>query len=581
MCQGEDVKVAYRLSIERPEHHYVRVTLTGQRSSEDDRLSFFMPCWSPGSYLMREYARHVRGFKAETIWGESLWFSRQNKGTWEVSWSKSKLKQNCDDFEINYEVYCHEFGVRNSHVDAGHAFIHGPSVFMGVEGKNLKDITLEVHFPPAWSKITTGLQDISPRRDQFLYRASNYDILLDSPLEIGCQETDGFYVADAGHELSLTGSFLPHPHKLKKDIQTICQTVVKTMGEFPCDRYVFLAHFAPEKFGGLEHLNSSALHFCPRLLATRKGYINWLSLVAHEYFHLWNGKRIRPQELGPFNYREEAFTTMLWLVEGLTSFMDDLFVLKAGLCTLEEYLEVLCKNINRYRETPGRMFDSLEESSFNAWIKLYRPDENSPNSSISYYLKGGLVFWVLNAKLTAQGYSINDLLKKLWERYKNCPEEGVVDQEVFEMVHEIGGEEIASDFKGMIQTTEEIDFEKYFRLVGLKCVWEIFENQAYFGARFSSKGERVFVTSVLLDSPAYKSGLNAGDEIIAIDGIRLLNSRSLETGDGLYPNQEYTFTVGRLERLREIQVIPGASPKILSKIEVQSKSKVKRALGFK
>ena len=573
------MKLEYKLLIESPEHHYVTVLINGEKRKGDQALSFFMPAWTPGSYLIREYARHVRRFRACTSQGEVLWFCQPEKGVWSVDWERSRLNTASDGFQISYEVYCHELGVRNSHVDGEHAFIHGPSVFMGIVGESLEDIVLRVAFPPAWSKISTGLKDISTKRQEFIYSAQDYDTLMDSPLEIGCQDTDGFVLEGVDHELAFTGRLLPHKHDLKADIKTICTTVAKTMGEIPCSKYTFLSHFALDKFGGLEHSNSTALHFCPAKLVDRDGYVNWLSLVAHEYFHTWNGKRIRPKELGPFNYQKEAHTTMLWLVEGLTSFMDDLFVYRAGLCTLEEYLEVQRKRLDRYWKTPGRMFSSLEESSFNAWIKLYRPDENTSNSSVSYYLKGGIVFWVLNAFLFQQGRTIDELLQLLWARYKEDPETGLTDGEVYKMVEQLAGKNVSESFVNMVKTTEEMDLESVFQSVGLKFEWEYpDEKQAYLGLNCTNEGECVRVKSVVLDGPAHKSGLNAGDEIIALNGIRVLSRHGFQRGEGLSPGEEYVVTISRLEQLREILLVPGQSPKVLKKIDVVDQGRCEKAL---
>ena len=565
--------------IEEPQNHYVKVVISGEKTDTKNHLSFFMPSWTPGSYLMREYARHVRRFYAHTSHGEILWFFQPSKGVWTLDWEKSNLHKKSNLFQVSYEVYCHEFGVRNSHVDADHAFIHGPSVFMGILEELSKDITVQVEFPPVWSKISTGLKDVSTKRNKFIYFASDYDTLLDSPLEIGCHETDGFVLEGVDHELAFSGNLIPHKHDFKADIKTICTMVAKTMGEIPCQKYTFLSYFALGKFGGLEHSNSTALQYCPKKLISRKGYIHWLSLVAHEYFHTWNGKRIRPKELGPFNYQKEATTTMLWLVEGLTSFMDDLFVYRSGLCTLEEYLEMQCKKLDRYWKTPGRAFSSLDDSSFNAWIKLYRPDENSSNAFISYYLKGGIAFWVLNALLFEQGKSIDELLQLLWKRYKERPELGLVENEVFQMVKDLGGDRVSESFINMVKTTEEIDLEGIFQLVGLGFEWEpLAEESVYLGADFTFSGDCVWVKSVILDGPAYKSGISAGDEIIALNGMRVLRQHGFQEGEGLLPGVEYVVTVGRLQQLKELVLIPGRPPRTLKKIVVLDEKKCEKAL---
>ncbi len=435
------MKVSYLVEIEDPHLHLVKVTLKGKRSTGTAQLDVFLPSWSPGSYLMREYSRHVRWVRATQDNGEVLWVEQTAKGTWRLDWDRSQLKAPADGFSFTYQIYLHELTVRTSHVDATHAFLHGPSYLVGVVGEPLPAPTIEFRFPPLWSHLSTSLTEaVAGARDSFVYTAANYDELVDCPVEIGCHETDGFMAGGVPHALAFYGEVYPHGNNLKKDFQTIVETVAATMGgTYPFDHYQFITHFAPKLYGGLEHLNSTALHFDGRRLGVRKDYLTFLSLTAHEYFHAWNVKRIRPKELGPFDYRNEAYTTLLWLAEGLTSFMDDLFVYRAGLATLEEYLDFVKGNLDTFLATPGRRFHSLEDSSYNAWIKLYRPDENLRNSSVSYYLKGGLVFMALHADLQAKGKGIDDLLALLWQDYQSRPAIGVTKEQVYGMVESLGG----------------------------------------------------------------------------------------------------------------------------------------------
>ena len=330
------MKAHYVVQIDKPEHNHVKVTLKLTKPKNQNTLKVFLPSWSPGSYLLREYSRHIRWFSASQDNGEVLFHTQIAKGTWEIDWSKSELKKKSDLVEISYELYGKELTVRTSHIDASHAYLHGPTYLMGVVGEALPDPTIEFRFPPAWSKLSTGLKDISENRNVFLYTAKNYDELLDSPVEIGCHETDGFMAMGKPHHIANYGELYPHKQDVKKDIKKVVETVAAHFrNDLPYDQYLFLTHFVPKHYGGLEHLNSTALHFDGRKLSNRKDYQKYLSLVAHEYFHLWNIKRIRPKELGPFDYVNENYTSMLWLAEGLTSFVDDLYVYRSELCTLE------------------------------------------------------------------------------------------------------------------------------------------------------------------------------------------------------------------------------------------------------
>lgn len=573
------MKVHYLVEIDRPEHHHVKVTLKIE-NVKGDKFKVFLPSWSPGSYLMREYSRHVRWFHTSQGNGEVLFHTQLAKGVWEIDREKSQLKTRQDSLQVTYEIYCKELTVRTSHVDASHAFLHGPSYLMGLLGEEIKDPTIEFRFPPAWSRLSTGLKDISQKRDVFLYTAPDYDQLIDAPVEIGCHETDGFEVSGKAHHLAHYGDMFPHKNNLKADIKKIVETVAKHFDdELPYDQYLFLTHFVPKLYGGLEHLNSTALHFDGRKLANKKDYQTYLSLVAHEYFHLWNVKRIRPKELGPFDYLNEGYTTLLWLAEGLTSLMDDLFVYRAGISTLEEYLDVVKGNLETYLSTPGRMYHSLEQSSFNAWIKLYRPDENAKNSSVSYYLKGGLVFNVLHADLVEKGKSIDDLLRHLWEDFKKRPETGVTREDVYRMVREIGGEDVLNSFSTMIETTEDINFEAAFRKLGCELRWNE-SNNPWLGADFEYTGERVFVKHVVLDSPAHKAGLNANDEIIFMNGLRFEKSDADKLSSFVMIDQPYELIISRLNKLQRVEVIPGKQPRQLKEIAIIDRNLAERAFSF-
>jgi predicted metalloprotease with PDZ domain len=574
------MKAQYLVQIDKPENHHVKVTLKLQRSGEIQKVQVFLPSWSPGSYLMREYARHIRWFEATQKNGEVLFYTQREKGVWEIDWTKSELKTEQDEFQISYEIYCKELTVRTSHVDTSHAFLHGPSYLMGVVNEELSHPTIEFRFPPLWSKLSTALKDVSEKRSVFIYTALNYDELIDTPVEIGCQETDGFEFQGKPHHIVQYGDLYPHKNNIKEDIKTIVATVARHFNnDLPYEQYVFLTHFVPKAFGGLEHLNSTALQFDGRKLINRKDYQAYLSLVGHEYFHLWNVKRIRPKELGPFDYLNENYTSMLWLAEGLTSFMDDLFVYRAGLSTLEEYLEVVKTNFEAFFSTPGRAYHSLEQSSFNAWVKLYRMDENSKNSSVSYYLKGGLVFMVLHSLLLKKGKSINDLLKMLWLDYKSRPDVGVTRENVYQMVKELGGEEILVTFSTMVETTQDIDFDSALRSMGCDFRW-VENNMPWLGVEWEFQGERAIVKTVLLDSPAYRAGLNASDEIIFLNGLRFLKEDAEKFSTLVLIDRPYEVIVSRMSKLTRLEVTPLKSPRQLKEIAVIDRDLAEKSFSF-
>jgi predicted metalloprotease with PDZ domain len=565
----------YTINITDPMTHIAKISISGSRKKGQEQMEFFLPRWSPGSYLMREYGKNVRSFKACSAKGADLYFTQKSMGIWTLDWNHPEFRNEELEFSVEYEVYCHELTVRTSHIDESHAFLHGPSLLMGVTGATITNPRLELRFPALWSKVTTGLKDVSETREKFVYEACDYDTLIDAPIEIGCHETDGFKVNGKDHELAFYGETLPHGKDLKADMKTIVEYVSKVMKSMPYEKYTFITHFCPGKYGGLEHLNSTALQFPSGWLLERKNYIKWLELVAHEYFHTWNVKRIRPVELGPFDYTKEAETRMHWLTEGLTSFMDQLLVLRSGLMTLEEYCGVQSENLKRYYQIPGRKFHSLEDSSFNAWVKLYRPDENSNNSSISYYLKGGLVFTVLHVLFYEQGKDMVDLLDLLWQRYESNKEVGVSKSEVLEMIEQVGGRNVKDQFAHLLSSCEEIDFEEVLGRAGLELEYEAESDLVELGMKANYQGDQVIVHSVELDKCAYKSGVNAGDELLAINGQRILKSDFSELKNRLMPNERYELTVSRLGRIIQLDLLTQKTAKVLKSIKLVDETKAK------
>ena len=574
------MKIHYLVQIDKPEQHHVKVTLHFSRPRGASSLRVFLPSWSPGSYLMREYARHVRWFQASQSNGEVLFHQQEAKGIWSIDWSKSSLKKETDDIQVSYEIYCKDLTVRTSHVDASHAFLHGPSYLMGLFGESLESPTIEFRFPALWSKLSTGLKDVSTERSKFMYSAVNYDELIDAPVEIGCHETDGFDFKGKPHSLAYYGEIYPHKQNLKDDIKKVVETVARHFqDDLPYDDYLFINHFVPKLYGGLEHLNSTALHFDGRKLGNRKDYLNYLSLVGHEYFHLWNVKRIRPIELGPFDYLNENYTSLLWLAEGLTSFMDDLFVYRAGLSSLEEYLDIVKGHFETYFSTPGRHYHSLEQSSFNAWVKLYRPDENSKNSSVSYYLKGGLVFMVLHAQLTEKGKSINDLLLALWSDFKARPDQGVTKEDIYRLVGQLGGEAVLNQFSTMVETTQDIDFESALKKLGCEMKWHE-SNQPWLGVEWEYAGERATIKTVIMDGPAHRAGLNSGDEVMFLNGLRFLKDDADKISSLVMIDRTYELIVSRLGKMQKIEVMPAKAPRSLKEITIMDRSLAEKSFKF-
>lgn len=567
----------YKITIDEPWTHYVKISGEFDGSELGDNIRLFLPIWSPGSYMVREYSRHLRKLRVLQENGEFIYFEKVSKNIWELDLNASDLKKRTSKISFEYEVYCNEVSVRTSHVNLDHAFLHGPSLFLGVEGKERDEIELEIKFPPCWSKVNTSLEDISPQRQIFLYRADNFDEFIDSPIEIGNQETDGFRVHGKDHFLVWMGLPLKVYGNLKKDLKEIVERVADYWGELPYERYVFMGHFLPNTYGGLEHLSSTAVQFDPIELGTEKGYRDFLGLLAHEFFHTWNVKRVRPIELGPFKYSEENYTRMHWLTEGLTSFVDDLIVFNSGLSDQDYFLEVLKKKINNYLKTPGRYFDSLEEASFDAWIKLYRPDENSKNSSVSYYLKGSLAFFCLNSLLHLQGRKLHEFTDLLWDRYKSDPDKGVDKDEVLSFIAQLAGQNVADEFESYLSQTGALPLEEAAKRQGLEFKWHQPEDLDW-GFEWKVKGENLFVEKVRLDGPAHKCGLNHGDEILAVAGMRLNKSNYKQWEKTLKKDETLELLISRFGKLLKIDTTVSQMPREIEKITIADSKEFSQAL---
>jgi predicted metalloprotease with PDZ domain len=319
------------------------------------------------------------------------------------------------------------------------------------------------------------------------------------------------------------------------------------------------------------------LQFCSRGFAKDKDYLNWLCLVSHEYFHTWNVKRIRPKGFGPFDYKKQFDSSMLWLAEGLTSFMDELFVYQCGLASTEEYLELQTKNLNRYYQTHGRKFHSLEVSGFNAWDVLYKPTENSKNSSVSYYLKGGIAFFLLNVLLVENNSSTKEFISRLWSWYKKDPSEGMEKEDVLLIIEELAGKFAREQFEEFIETTVEMPITEYLAKMGLSLEWES-KNEIGFGADLEVRESRVYIRAVELDSAAFQSGLNSKDELISINNLRVDSKSYVDLFSKLEENKNYEFQVCRLGKIVQLNAMPKLIGKRIKSIKVENAALLEKFL---
>lgn len=507
-------EINYSVSFEKPFTHYceVEISLTGLNQ---DTLIFSMPVWTPGSYLIREFAKNVEGVTAENFSNEKITVEKINKNSWKVD------TKNQSDIKFKYRVYCNELTVRTSEINSEHAFLSNAGVFMFARGfENIKCV-LKINLPPEWKNISTGLT----KESETIYSAENYDIFIDSPIEIGNQNVLEFEINEIKHYICLAGKGNYKDEVIIKDFKAIAEEEIKLLGgEIPYSQFTYIIHLVEKGGGGLEHLNSFVAEINRWNFIDEKLYKKFLGLVSHEFFHVWNVKRIRPEALGPFDYDNENYTKSMWVAEGWTSFYDNLILKRSNLIDDMEYYEFLNTEVNDIMRFTGRFSQSLSESSFDAWIKYYRKDENSNNSQISYYTKGALVALMLNIEIiknTNGKKSLDDALRMLYEDYKNDKSKGYTDERVKEVCEIAAGKNLDEFWKKYIYGVDELPLEKYLNDCGLKLVNENDSIKCSLDIETKTENGRYIVTKVFTGGSGFESGLNSGDEIIAINGIRV------------------------------------------------------------
>jgi predicted metalloprotease with PDZ domain len=501
----------YTLAMPLPQSHYfeVKMELGGFTA---DYTDVKMPVWAPGSYLVREYSKNVEGFQARTASGQVLAAEKINKNTWRVKHPKQA------SFQVSYRVYAFELSVRTSFIDADHGYLNGSSVFMYPADNKMLGSTLTVQPAAGWEKVSTALR---PGTGKFTYKSASYDELADSPIEIGNHKILEFTANGTPHQVAMYGSYVADDAKLLADMKRVVEEAHRVVGQNPLDHYVFIIHNLERGGGGLEHLFSTTLEVSRTTYGTDAGYKSFLGLVAHEYFHLWNVKRIRPMALGPFNYDQENYTHMLWVSEGMTEYYSKQINLRNGVLSKEEFLGKLGNAIGEVENTPGNRIQSASESSFDAWIKYYRPNENAINTQISYYSKGDLIgTWLdLNiAEATKGEKHLDDVFRLLYDTYYKKAGRGFTDQEFQDAVATVAGRRYDDFFQNCVYGTKAIDYAPALAYAGLTLNNNPAVPEGTLGANFSNRTGKLLVTSVLRDGAAWNTGLSATDEILFING---------------------------------------------------------------
>lgn len=551
--------IGYRIEFQEKWHQAsIEMTFATHGAKE---IRLMMPVWTPGSYMIREYPRQIETVESSDDKGP-LPTTKVDKNHWVVSCEKTDL------VKVRYVIYGREMGVRTNWIEPQFAFLTGAATFLVPENRLDRKCVVEVVPNKSWTQIATSLQASST--SPWIRIASNYDELVDSPIVLGDIDIQSEEISGVMHYLATVPNDAWDTKKAMQDAAKIVRTEQDFWGQVPYKQYWFL-NLLTEAGGGLEHDNSTVLMASRFTQKQRAKYVDWLGLVSHEFFHTWNVRRLRPKALMAYDYNQEQYTKELWIAEGLTSYYDDLFVVRSGLSTPKEYLEQVSKSIQTVQNSPGRMVQDLIASSFDSWIKFYRPDENATNSRISYYVKGALVGMLLDAQIRLNSqdkYSLDDCMRLLWQRHR---ETGYTNEDFSNIVQELAGKSVSDWLVEQLSSTQELDYQTFLDAYGL--TWKPKDppkpndpdappspksdkpepaSAAHFGLELSNVSGKTQIDKVLRGGSAGHAGLQVGDELIGLGGYRITAEQWAERVGMLQVGQQTNVLVSRRGKILEL-----------------------------
>lgn len=571
--------IEYTIRLEAPQTQQVDIDVAVWQVT-GETLDLALPVWRPGKYLVLDPAGTVEEVRAVNAADEPLPIAKLDKSAWRVQ------TLGAGAVRVSYRVYCNSLNDRTRHVDATHAFLSPSAVLMYLPARRQAPVVVRIEAPEHW-RVACGLE-AAPEAPRVL-RAPNYDALVDSPLEIGEHDLIEFTAAGKPHAIAVWGAAAYDAAQLKADFAKIIEEQAAIFGTTPYQRYLFIAHIGAGSSGGTEHRNSTVIQASTAALEEPAAYRKFLGLVSHEMFHTWNIKQFRPADFERYDYQRENYSKLLWVVEGTTSYYDDLVLVRAGLIKAGDYLKLLGEAIDAMRRRPGELRQSLEESSFDAWIKFNKPTPDSVNSTVSFYAKGAMVSLALDLEIRARTQnrrSLDDVMRLLYERFP-ASGPGYTRDDLIKLVEEVAGSPFRPFFADYVVAAEPLPLEKMLSAVGLELYLKPMkrdrigeplaldsedgsENQesdtaelpmiAYLGLNLRDDDGRATVSSVLADGPAYVAGVIPGDEVIALDGRKLSASDLDGRLSKLKPGDEISLAIFRRDRLRELRIMLAGRP---------------------
>lgn len=567
--QNSKQAIHYSIKPIHPEAHLYEIRCEIARPNPAGQI-VWLPAWIPGSYMIRDFAKNIISIQAESA-QQSLSLQKLDKQRWQVEACTPPI-------QLIYTVYAWDMSVRTAHLDQTHGFFNGSSVFVAVQGQEDQPCSVDIQLPEGdayvhW-RVATGLAR-DAQTELFKsgrYLADDYDALIDHPVEMGNFSEAHFVLDDVPHHIVISGRHQTHMPRLLADVEKICRTHIDMFGELPVmERYVFLLTVVGEGYGGLEHRNSTAL-ICSRkdlphqnMDKPSDGYITLLGLFSHEYFHTWNVKRIKPASFIPYQLEQESYTTLLWAFEGITSYYDELGLVRSGVITEDDYLTLIGKNITRVMRGSGRLKQTLSESSFDAWTRFYKQDENAVNAIVSYYAKGGLFAFCLDTVIrqrSNQQHSLDDVMRQLWLQHGR-PLKGVEYEDILTITHALCDDPVDDFFDEYLNSTRDLPLENCFANFAIELKWrtatslddaggrstKAAASHGFLGARFEAHPAGIKVLVVFDEGDIQQAGIASGDIIIALDGLKISKENLLDRLAIYQPGDQLEWHVFRRDEL--------------------------------
>ena len=562
----------YQIEFDDYRQHLIHVTV---RFVAQPTQVLSLPTWIPGSYLIREFSKHIEGVRAYDEDGRLLQIRKNEKNKWQLFNTDFEL------ITVEYDVYAYDLSVRGAYVDQTRLYVNPACACLGLDGQDDKAIEVELFLPPELKhfQLATGLPSKSLVKGRYTLKAKNYAELIDSLFELADQTRFSFEANGIPHEFVVSGKHAMNEQRMKQDIEKICATEISMFGSAPFENYTFMTMATGNSYGGLEHPNSTSL-ISPRddlpkanePVEPSTDYQRFLGLCSHEYFHSWLVKFIRPENFVNYDLNKEGYTSLLWIFEGFTSYYDDLILLRSGVINQESYIKLLKLQIDRYLQNPGRAVQTVAESSFDAWVKFYRQDENSNNAGTSYYNKGCLVALCLDLGLRLRGSSLDELMRKLYENAQNGIQ--VNERTIYELANDLTGDDWSEQINHLINTTDELPLDQLFPEFGLSYTLN-HDKSLPFGLKLADKPEGVLIQSARRDGSGVLAGLSANDVIVAIDGLKA-TAKLVEK----YAKQDGTYIVYAFRRDEFMQFEVKASGSALTEVnlKVEDQAKVEKWL---